>query len=103
MWVAGIPASFQQGDNDQVTPSPRYRPFGDCALLVELDDLEQVVALDRALHRNRPAGVSDVIPAARTILVRYDAGTATEQQVASWVGAAAPTAAGASPTPTTVQ
>lgn len=64
---------------------PRHRPFGDSALLVELDDLPQVLALDRSLRADRPDGVSDVIPAARTLLVRFDSDRVALQQVSSWI------------------
>jgi KipI family sensor histidine kinase inhibitor len=43
--------------------------YGDRALLVELDDTEQVVAYVDALSAGTPAGVADVVPAARTVLV----------------------------------
>lgn len=79
------------------------RPFGDSALLVEVADLTQVVALDRALRVERPGWVSDVIPAARTVLVRFDAGRATMGQVSSWIEAAGHTAAPAAAAPPTLQ
>lgn len=52
--------------------SARILPYGDSALLVELDDLDGVLALYRALDRGRPAGVVDLVPAARTIGVLLD-------------------------------
>ena len=48
----------------------RVLPAGDRALLVEVDDLETVLALARQLTTAIPAGVTDVVPAARTVLVR---------------------------------
>lgn len=80
-----------------------HRPFGDSALLVEVADLTQVLALDRALRVERPDWVADVIPAARTVLVRFDAGRARMAQVSSWVEAAGYTAAPAAAAPPTVQ
>jgi KipI family sensor histidine kinase inhibitor len=53
----------------------RFLPAGYCGLLVECDDLAQVVALHRALERARPAGVVDLVPAARTVLLTFDAST----------------------------
>lgn len=53
----------------------RILPMGDRALLVELTDLASVLDLARRLAADRPAGVSDVVPAARTVLLRTDAGT----------------------------
>jgi KipI family sensor histidine kinase inhibitor len=43
--------------------------YGDRALLVELGDVESVVAWVDALDADRPAGVADVVPAAETVLV----------------------------------
>jgi KipI family sensor histidine kinase inhibitor len=50
-------------------------PFGDAALLVEVDGLPEVLALAAAVHAARPAGVLDVVPAARTVLVTVVPGT----------------------------
>ncbi len=53
----------------------RLRPMGERAVLVELDDIEQVVALDAALRPRLEAGsgvwadVLDIVPAARTVLL----------------------------------
>lgn len=50
----------------------RILPSGSAALLVELDDLDQVLALYAALCEERPAGVIDIVPAARTVLLVTD-------------------------------
>lgn len=50
----------------------RVLPSGATALLVELDDLAEVLALYAALVERRPAGVVDLVPAARTVLVVAD-------------------------------
>lgn len=50
-------------------------PFGDAALLVELDDLGAVLALAAAIRAERPDGVLDVVPAARTVLVMTEPGS----------------------------
>jgi KipI family sensor histidine kinase inhibitor len=50
----------------------RVLPSGSDALLVELDDLDQVLALYTALCEQRPAGVVDIVPAARTVLLVID-------------------------------
>ncbi|GAA6527736.1 urea amidolyase family protein [Intrasporangium sp. DVR] len=53
----------------------RILPMGDAALLVELDDLDQVLAAEARLEAAAHAGdgvwgsVDDVVPAARTVLV----------------------------------
>uniref|UniRef100_UPI003340E243 5-oxoprolinase subunit B/C family protein n=1 Tax=Castellaniella defragrans TaxID=75697 RepID=UPI003340E243 len=49
----------------------RFLPAGDRALLVELDSLEQTLVLFQALRRQPPAGMAEVVPAARTLLVYY--------------------------------
>ncbi|HET7193978.1 MAG TPA: 5-oxoprolinase subunit PxpB [Nocardioides sp.] len=52
----------------------RLLPCGDAALLAELDDLSEVLALRSAIDAERDGGgladVLDVVPAARTVLVR---------------------------------
>jgi KipI family sensor histidine kinase inhibitor len=50
----------------------RLLPSGTTALLVELDNLDEVLALYAALEHDRPDGVVDVVPAARTVLVVTD-------------------------------
>jgi KipI family sensor histidine kinase inhibitor len=47
-------------------------PCGDAALLVELDTLDEVLALAAALRTDLPAGVEEIVPAARTVLLRCD-------------------------------
>lgn len=62
----------------------RYLPAGHHGLLVECDDLSQVMALHRVLDRTRPAGVVDLVPAARTLLLTFDA-TTTHARLAATV------------------
>jgi KipI family sensor histidine kinase inhibitor len=50
------------------------RPSGTAALLVELDDLDEVLAYYAALVEERPDGVLDIVPAARTVLLVTDPG-----------------------------
>ncbi len=50
----------------------RVLPCGDAALLVELDGLDEVLGLTAALRDDRPPGVEEVVPAARTVLLRCD-------------------------------
>lgn len=47
----------------------RILPSGDHALLVELDDLDQVLGYYTALTDSPPADVVDIVPAARTVMV----------------------------------
>jgi KipI family sensor histidine kinase inhibitor len=50
----------------------RLLPSGTTALLVELDDLQEVLGMYAALVEDLPDGVVDVVPAARTLLVVTD-------------------------------
>ena len=50
----------------------RVLPSGTTALLLELDDLDQVLAMYTALTEDRPDGVVDIVPAARTVLLVTD-------------------------------
>ena len=50
----------------------RVLPSGSTALLVELDDLDDVLALYAALTAEPVEGVVDVVPAARTVLLVTD-------------------------------
>ncbi len=52
----------------------RLLPYGDRALLVELDDGGQALALADALRAHPPAAVGEVVPAARTVLLVAAAG-----------------------------
>ncbi|GAB3109917.1 hypothetical protein GCM10027055_08550 [Janibacter alkaliphilus] len=57
----------------------RLRPCGDSGLLVELGDLDAVLALYAALEQDPPQGVLDLVPAAATLLLVLDpAGTDVE-------------------------
>lgn len=51
----------------------RFLPVTHNALLVELADLDQTLALLASLQRHPPHGVEELVPAARTILVQYRA------------------------------
>jgi KipI family sensor histidine kinase inhibitor len=53
----------------------RVLPCGDAALLVEVPGLPEVLALADAVRAAGPAGVLDVVPAARTVLVTTAPGT----------------------------
>ncbi|MDS1270148.1 allophanate hydrolase subunit 1 [Lipingzhangella sp. LS1_29] len=47
-------------------------PCGDRGLLVELDTLQEVLNLHAALRADPPPGLSELVPAARTVLLRLD-------------------------------
>jgi KipI family sensor histidine kinase inhibitor len=63
----------------------RILPSGDRALLVEVGGLEEVLALYPALDRSRPAGVVDLVPAARTIGVTLDPRLLPLAAAAAWL------------------
>ena len=75
----------------------RLLPAGDCALLVELADLPAVLALLDRLRESPLPGVAELIPGARTLLLRWQPGQARRADLASALqaleleaGAAAP-------------
>jgi KipI family sensor histidine kinase inhibitor len=63
----------------------RLLPSGSTALLVELDGLDDVLALYAALADAPPEGVVDVVPAARTVLLVTDPARTTLAAVADAV------------------
>ncbi|MBA2697735.1 MAG: allophanate hydrolase subunit 1 [Nocardioidaceae bacterium] len=63
----------------------RVLPSGTTALLLELDDLDEVLGLYAALTDNPPAGVVDLVPAARTLLVMTDPSATSLSSVADAV------------------
>lgn len=65
--------------------SLRILPSGEHALLVELDGLADVLALFRALDADRPAGLVDLVPAARTIGVVVDPRVLPLSVAQAWV------------------
>jgi KipI family sensor histidine kinase inhibitor len=50
-------------------------PYGDAALLVEVDGLPEVLALADAVRAEPPAGLLDIVPAARTVLLTVEPGS----------------------------
>lgn len=56
-------------------------PCGDHAILVELADLEDVLALNAALRDHEPAGLVDVVPAAETLLIMFDPGVTSAERL----------------------
>ena len=63
----------------------RLLPSGSAALLVELDGLDDVLALYAALSADPPPGVVDIVPAARTVLLMTDPARTTVAAVAAAV------------------
>ena len=70
--------------------APRILPFGASALLVEVDSLAAVAELHARLQSSRPAGVVDLVPAARTVLVRVDPGVLPVAAARAWIAHAPP-------------
>jgi allophanate hydrolase subunit 1 len=68
----------------------RVLPSGSTALLVELDDLDAVLGLYAALTEQPPAGVIDIVPAARTVLLVTDPGRTSLSAVADAVRGTTP-------------
>lgn len=63
----------------------RFLPAGDSALLAELPDLPETLALFEAIERAPLPGVDEVIPAARTLLVLFDPSAVGAGRVAGWL------------------
>ncbi|MFX1756709.1 allophanate hydrolase subunit 1 [Rhodococcus gordoniae] len=68
---------------------------GDSALLAEFESLDQVLGHFRALDRERPGGVVDLVPAARTLLVSFDPTETNVQVVHRWIATTPPLSEGA--------
>ena len=84
--------------------TPRILPMGERALLLEVDLLEAAVALHRRLDSGRIPGVVDLVPAARTVLVRVDPALLTLAAARAWIAATTTDAASApSATPAVVE
>ncbi|MFF9565273.1 allophanate hydrolase subunit 1 [Leifsonia sp. NPDC014704] len=63
----------------------RILPYGDHALLVELDGLDAVLALLRGLEATRPEGVVELVPAARTIAVMVEPRILSLSAARGWI------------------
>lgn len=63
--------------------------MGERALLVEVDALDEVLALHRRLAASAPEGLIELVPAARTVLVTFDPRRLGAAAVRSWVHEAA--------------
>ncbi len=83
----------------------RVLPSGSAGVLVEVDDLEQVLALAAHLRASPLPGVVDLVPAARTVLLVLDPSVVTPAQTSAAVaalpsGVLTPGGPGAAPTET---
>lgn len=68
----------------------RMLPCGETGLLVEVDDLDGVLALYAELVDDPPEGVVDLVPAARTLMIRLDPDRTQPELVAAAVRAVRP-------------
>lgn len=75
----------------------RMLPFGDRAVLVEVDTLDQVLAVHARLAASTPAGVIDLVPAARTVLVVVEPEVLSLSAARAWITGSADIAATARP------
>lgn len=78
-------------------------PIGERAVLAEVDSLEEVLALHARLEASRPEGVIDLVPAARTVLVRVDPRVLTLAAARSWIERAPDAAASVTALPRVVE
>ncbi|GAA3747179.1 allophanate hydrolase subunit 1 [Leifsonia bigeumensis] len=60
-------------------------PFGDRALLAEFESLDEAMGAFRALEAARAPGVIELVPAARTVLVRIDPGRMSLTAARNWL------------------
>jgi KipI family sensor histidine kinase inhibitor len=83
--VSERPASGGAVNGGPAPAVPRLLPMGDRAVLAEVDSLEAAIALHDRLEGTRPAGVLDLVPAARTVLVRVDPVRMPLAAAKSWI------------------
>ena len=70
----------------------RVLPFGETAVLAEYPDLPAALGAYRGLAASKPRGVVDLVPAARTVLVRFDPTMLGTRAITRWVLDTAPVA-----------
>ena len=85
--VSDLPEARDSGDLPTATrhQSLRILPMGDRALLLEVDSLDAAIVLRTRLEASRPVGVIDLVPAARTVLVRVDPAALPLAAARAWV------------------
>lgn len=67
----------------------RILPYGDRALMLELASLDEVLVVHRELAGSAPAGVIDIVPAARTVAVTIDPAQLPLSVARAWLARAA--------------
>lgn len=75
---------------DRPGGTTRFLRCGREAVLAEVDDLDAALALYAALRAARLPGVTDLVPAARTVLIRLDPAVTSPAQVRAAAGALRP-------------
>ena len=68
----------------------RFLPIGPRTFLVELADLNETLALFDALNADPIPGVTEIIPAARTLMIRTAPGIAADSRLAAEITARKP-------------
>jgi KipI family sensor histidine kinase inhibitor len=66
----------------------RVKPAGSSAVLVCLDEPDQVTSLYRELRSAPPAGYVDAIPAAETVMILFDPARTQAAAIATWLESA---------------
>jgi KipI family sensor histidine kinase inhibitor len=66
----------------------RILPYGDRALLAEVGSVAQAGSLAATLERRRPPGVEELVPGARTVLVRIDPHRISLTSAEQWIASA---------------
>lgn len=61
----------------------RFLPVSLTTMLVELADLDQTLALFASLSVSPVAGIEEIVPAARTLMIRFDPGIVNPQDLAA--------------------
>lgn len=73
--------------------APRILPMGERALLLEVASLDDALAAHARLEASRPDGVIDLVPAARTVLVRLEPSLLPLSAARTWIARSATDAA----------
>jgi KipI family sensor histidine kinase inhibitor len=68
----------------------RMHAVGDRAVLVDCENLDAVLALHAGLTHGPPAGIADIVPAARTVLVSFDPAVLPMERVTGWIRSTPP-------------
>ena len=59
----------------------RLLPYGEAAVLAEVGDVDEALALHADLSDRQPVGTVDVVPGERTVLVRFDPALTSADEV----------------------